>query len=370
MIKNLQRMLVGFIFALPVLGFITVPDDYVVKGENRLVGQFPEYGSLDYFSSLQNYIKDRILFKIWANENFYIYYKGLFNDFNFTSSQFSIYGEEGWMFSGNLANFVYSQHCEDLKVDVKKLEKKLAYLKSIKNIALSNNSSFDYVIGPDKHGIYPEYMNPLIRHPGQFRLFEKIKPFFSDSDINVIDMFDVERQNKDSNKKIALYFTDDTHWNSYGAYFAFEKLMNHLEGNNYKPFKYVFEFKKHENGDLVGYISNPPKNILDDAIPSRESTPVVKLHWFSDNSEYEEKLKLTVNLNYGLEYFNENAKSDKTILLIVDSFGFHMSPYFIDYYSHVVILHRQKTSIEEISSRISTYKPDHVLYVNVERNAI
>ena len=370
MIKNLQRMLVGIIFALPVLGFITIPDDYVVKGENRRIAQFPEFGHSMFFATLQNYFNDRLLFKNWANENLYTTFTSLFDDFNYSSAQFTIVGEKGWLFAGNSSNDVYSQHCEDKKLDVKKTNEKISYLASLRDLALENDATFDFVIGPDKHGIYPEFMNRHIRYPGKFRYFDKQKSYFDNSSISYIDLFDLERSHKDPEEKISLYYTDDTHWNSYGAHFAFEYLMKRLEGDSYVPFKYDFEFKKHENGDLVGYLNKPKKDILDDAIPSRDGTPVVKWHFYKEGNDGSAQLQMSVNLNYNLEYFNENAVSDKTIMMITDSYGFHMSPFFIDYYSHVIILHRQMVSFDEIKSIVQKEKPSHILYINVERNSI
>lgn len=370
MIKNLTRLLLTLIFALPVLGFITIPNDYVVKGENRRIAQFPEFGHSMFFATLQNFFNDRLLFKNWANENLYTVFKSNFDDFNYSSGQFSITGQDGWLFAGNQSNDVYSQHCEDKKLDIKKTREKISYLTSLKDLAASNNATFHFVVGPDKHGIYPEYMNQNIRHPGKFRYFDKQKAYFDEALINYVDMFDIERAHKDKEAKISLYYTDDTHWNSYGAYFAFEKLMGILEGDNYVPFKYEFTFKKHENGDLVGYLNNPKKDILDDALPYRDNAPVVSFNRLKDKETGSYQLVHTVNLNYNIEYFNESAVSDKTVMMITDSYGFHMSPFFIDYYKHVVILHRQMVSYEEIADFVQKNKPAHILYINVERNSI
>lgn len=51
------------------------------------------------------------------------------------------------------------------------VSKKLALLNAIKS---STSAPVYLVIGPDKHGIYSEYMNPYIREPGKFRFSIKL----------------------------------------------------------------------------------------------------------------------------------------------------------------------------------------------------
>lgn len=171
MIKMLQKVLIASMFIVPIAGFIITPNDYVVKSENRVINHFPTIGDKAYFQNLVNFYNDRLLFKLPVTENLYKPMQSVFTDFNFTNSQFTVHGIKGWLFVGNSADSVYSQHCEDMSFSPYMVSKKLALLNAIKS---STSAPVYLVIGPDKHGIYSEYMNPYIREPGKFRFFNKI----------------------------------------------------------------------------------------------------------------------------------------------------------------------------------------------------
>ena len=53
------------------------------------------------------------------------------------------------------------------------------------------------MVGPDKHGIYPEFMNQNFGHPGLYRYFDKIKLIYEYAGIKVIDNFNAIKKAKD-----------------------------------------------------------------------------------------------------------------------------------------------------------------------------
>lgn len=377
MLKFLQIFLVTIFFAMPLLGLITVPSDYIVKGENRRVFQLPELGSKTYFNDLQNFIKDRIFLKIWSNENLFNFYNSNFKEVNFTSSSltdnldFMVEGLHGWLYAGNVHNYVYSQHSEDLlnSFNEERVNDKLDLLKAIENLSKSNNSSFLFVVGPDKHGIYPEYMSYFLS-PGKYRFFSELKKYFDKSNIPYLDLFDIEVKNKDPEKKKTLYFSDDTHWNLYGAFLGFKEVLKVLEGNEYKPYEYSFTFVPHNGGDLVRNIKQPENEFLDHAIASRNNAPLIKKIYLEDNSEMYSKLDYVPDLKFNIKYLNDNAPLNKTVLMISDSFGYFMCPFMADNYRNVVFVNRLETTLDDVQKLINDNNPDHIIYINVERNVI
>lgn len=196
--KYLQYIILSVVFFIPVFGIIFTPNDYVVKNENRMIQQFPKWegsrGQKDkvYFSNLINYFDDRLLYKIKLSENFYKDYQRFFHNFIESTKRFAIDGLEGWTFLGDDLAYVYSKH-SDPKFsynfeEQRNLEKKVKFLKTIEE----RFGVKPYVIvGPDKHAIYHEYMLPYLKHPGTVRAFEKLKAYFKDNDINIIDNYDV-----------------------------------------------------------------------------------------------------------------------------------------------------------------------------------
>lgn len=71
MTRYLNFCLVFLMFAVPAIGFIITDNNTVVKGENRVINQFPKEYSDKFYSQLVNWFNDRLLFKLEANENLY-----------------------------------------------------------------------------------------------------------------------------------------------------------------------------------------------------------------------------------------------------------------------------------------------------------
>lgn len=136
MTRYLKFCLVFLMFAIPAIGFIVTDNNTVVKGENRVINQFPKVYSDRFFSQLVNWFNDRLLFKLDVNENLYANFHEYFNDFNVSSTQFSVAGNSGWLFAGDLSDFVYSQHTKDLKFNPNQIQKKLFTLQAIRDSLL------------------------------------------------------------------------------------------------------------------------------------------------------------------------------------------------------------------------------------------
>src|SRR5574344_617585 len=131
MIKLIQKCVVIAMFAIPAIGFMVTPNDYIVKSENRLINKLPEIGAKQYFSQLVNWYNDRLLFKLPTTENLYSSFHNLFNDFNFSGSQYTVEGTDGWLYIGDSADKVYSQHCQEMNAHKKMVAKKLALIDGI-----------------------------------------------------------------------------------------------------------------------------------------------------------------------------------------------------------------------------------------------
>ena len=61
---------------------ITTPSDLVLKGENRNITAFPEFGKTHFFSHLQKYVTDRIFYKVKFEEEFFPVFNNYFSFFH------------------------------------------------------------------------------------------------------------------------------------------------------------------------------------------------------------------------------------------------------------------------------------------------
>ncbi|MCA9308505.1 hypothetical protein KC980_03260, partial [candidate division WWE3 bacterium] len=113
---------------------------------------------------------------------------------------------------------------------------------------------------PDKHSIYPEYLgfnfiaNPHSRLEQRIAIIKEIDPQ------NLVDLKTELLKNK---KTEQLYYKADTHWNNYGSFLAYEKIMEKVKRDypNIEPLtKDDFEIIVKPNE----YRTDLSKNILSD----------------------------------------------------------------------------------------------------------
>ena len=368
MIKLIKFLFLTLLFVVPIAGFITTPNDHVIKGENRTVNQFPKFSFKDklYFSRLIGYFNDRLLLKEKVNECIYPVYKEYFNDFDSSLDKYSVYGLKGWIFAGNALVNVYSQHSEPITPNWLKVKEQIANLKLIKNEANKAGAPFYIVVAPDPHGIYSEYLNPYIKSPGKYRLFNEILPLFIKNDLSVIDSYDYLKSQKDPKEIKTLYLADDTHWNSYGAYLTFNNVMSKII-NNFVPIKHHFEFSKNFNGDLIRNIKNPEKEFLDKAKVIDFPMKSIETQYIGSDSKQTVDFSIFENFgSYEYKFFNENSTYSK-IMIITDSYGFCFVPFAVEFFKEVIFTTRYGNYLEKSINLISQEKPDLVIYLSGER---
>lgn len=366
--KIIRIFLLFIIFFIPVAGIITTPSDLVLKGENRNITAFPEFGKNLFFLNLQKFLTDRLLYKIKFEEEFFPIFHDYFSFFKFDKNEISIEGRDGWLFFlDGLAANAYKQHCFSLDETIYRkslLSNKIPFLKELSSFS---QAKFYIVIGPDKHGVYPEYMDQHYGNPGQYRLFSKFKNVFENNDLTVIDPHDVLVEAKQQFIGKSLYFTDDTHWNLAGSKVAFDYLMKFIL-DDYQPIEYEFSFIKHKNGDLVRNIKQPNNDFLDDLNVTRANLPIVQVYDFYSNELISNSILNFKGPDFGTMVINSQSKDKRTILLLSDSFGYALKSYLSDYFYKVIHISgycKKAASLKEI---IEKAQPDIILYVNVERN--
>lgn len=352
--RVIQYLFVSLMFVVPVIGFLSIDPSYVIKSENRTLAKFPKYGSNDYFSDLVKWYTDRLFGKIIISEKYFSLFNSVFADDSFSPNRLSVKGESNWFFIGDTSKFAYSQHSREVDFPLATINRKIAFLKDLKN---SSCAPFYLVVGPDKHGIYTEYLRPYIYEPGKYRAFDKYRHLLTENGIDYIDNLDCLKNAKKSlDDKQKLYYSNDSHWNFYGAYIAFNNVMSYIL-NDYEPIKYSFIFSSSVTGDLTRNIVAPKHGFLDD----------VKVKSIQKNIK---DFNVIENQGDGLvkKFENELAKDNRTVLIMADSFGRAFAPFAIDYFKRVILLPRVETEGLSLVEIIKKEKPDIVLYINVERN--
>jgi alginate O-acetyltransferase complex protein AlgJ len=82
-----------------------------------------------------------------------------------------------------------------------------------------------FVVAPDKHQVYPEYMPEAIRRAAYSRIDQLVAYLAAHSTVQVLDLRPALWHAKSAER---LYHRTDTHWNDRGAYVAYAEILSSL----------------------------------------------------------------------------------------------------------------------------------------------
>jgi hypothetical protein len=130
-------------------------------------------------------------------------------------------GRDGWLFyatDGALDDFAsarpFSQ--EDLEVWRQTLQHTQDWLQR-------HDAAYVFVLAPDKHAVYPEFMPAGVRRIGAETRTDVLVRYLRDhSTVRVLDLRTALADAKDAER---LYHRTDTHWNDRGAFVAYQRIM-------------------------------------------------------------------------------------------------------------------------------------------------
>ncbi|MDH4319023.1 MAG: hypothetical protein OEV64_11570 [Desulfobulbaceae bacterium] len=241
-----------------------------------------------------------------------------------------IAGNDDWFFLSRLGennvieNYRNSKLLSDAELERWKqnLETKYFWLKK-------KGIKYFFVIAPDKHTIYGEYMPSRFIKVRAISRQDQLLEHLKSSEVPVVDL----RPALQEKKRLAqLYFKTDTHWNAIGASIAQFTIAQHLHFYfpDIKPINYAFEdfiWKKRKGGDLAEMMNL--KNALTEINPVlREKIPISK-SWDIDPKPYGIKNKL-------MPLFATTCKEapKRRALVFRDSFFISLQPYMSRYFSY------------------------------------
>ena len=367
----------GFLF----IGYLFVNSETVLTSERRKVTGFHMLTSLkkqeikDFFSRLDLFIADRLLFKDRIFKTVSALHADYFFDFDISKA---VKGKENWYFIGNSFGRVIDKHTADIPSPGRETLAHIQEMAELKEFAGSLDSAFFYVICPDKHGIYHEYLPDYLagKNHEEHRYVNKVIPLLRADKINVIDLYSIIKSSKQAGN---LYYRTDTHWNMLGASIGFDEIYRTMEvklpDGKLKDMarlpKYSLEKIPSTNGDLVsigGFYSAALKDDDNYALVYKPDSGIV---WKIDGKEQTgpvSKGKLINNAKAGnpIGMHNPNAINKMKLVVIGDSFFEALSPFFNASFSDIVYI-THAIPVQDKKHVIRKFRPDVVVYETVER---
>lgn len=222
--RILAIMFIAFIFGV-MLMFLFSKKQKINDIENKQLAEMPKFkiSKLDPFpTQFDAYFSDHFPYK-----NDII--KSL-NRFNFTVNKESAFpdkvvvGDNGYLFIAGIPMEEYQGKSLFTRDQLNSILEELNYRRDFCN---KNDAEFYFVIIPQKHTIYPEYIPLKYKFAKKKSVREQVENFLTKNKFPFIDPTEYIMSKKTDDT--SLYFKTDNHWNSLGAFYGTQYIVNNIK---------------------------------------------------------------------------------------------------------------------------------------------
>ena len=356
------KKVINFIFGIVFVGMIFLPfclldTTEIIDSslENRRMTMWPGWHFNQEINAWYgHYVEDRVAFRETAVRFYMDATYAVFGEF---SEDLHMYGKDGEVFP---ADDGYIRAYQHLATDEELIDSLVTYLDRTNQYLEKQGIPFVFLAGLDKKTVYgeemPDYIHvdttkESIMEMLARKLTEKQVPYV----IPVQELQEAKQVERVYNRKY-----DSAHWNARGAMIGL-RLLNEKVREMDPDVPLLTED--------VFTLSSEEKTLEFISLPITEQVPVYTL-----KPEYSDSIQADGSLldvlphvaGTGIQhYLNENALSDKTILILQDSFLDGKQDFFAYRYQNVYMISRQ--NYESMQYYVETLKPDVVIFENAER---
>lgn len=207
---------------------------------------------------------------------------------------------------------------------------------------------------PDKHYIYPENMSLAMQYlnaGGPYRSDQALE--YIKETGSPVKLVDVRTELLAAKTHSKVYYKYDSHWNSYGAFLAYQKLIKTIAADlpAIRPLT--------ENDLEITYYTGA----------GRDLENLINMRWEEKNPEVKVKVpagKEVPTDGYPLKTViveNDSAQTGLTVLIYRDSFTSMMLPFLSTHFKKIVLI----WDVEYDLSMVEKVKPDIVMECYVTR---
>ncbi|WP_074794892.1 alginate O-acetyltransferase AlgX-related protein [Nitrosospira briensis] len=285
-------------------------------------------------------------------------------------------GKDDWLYLGEQYDNTISRNRRGATVEDAEVARIIGQATNSWSEWLSQKgvSKFRVMLSPDKTTIYPEFL-PGWAQPATESATDTLLKNVSQG--LYIDTRTALRAAK-SRFSESLYYKTDTHWNSLGAWVAFQAFQTEIARTE-TDLRWLTEqdvrisnVNERQGGDLAKFLRL--KEILRDdevAIDIKSELPVETAQYDFETG----RLKRSGGnpeihtAQRPLLVKSKNALNQKRVLWLRDSFGTAIAPFMAATFSETVQLHYDAAHPEVFARLVEVYKPDYVFITVVERGA-
>lgn len=362
--KKKKMKLLNCIFCLAFLAMIFVPFCMLDRTEvidssleNRRMTMWPGWGFDRAINEWYgHYVEDRVGFREEAVRAYSVSMLALFGEF---SDGLHMYGKEKEIFP---ADKDYVRAYQNLATDEELIDNLVTYLARTDAYLKEQGIPFVFMVGLDKKTVYGEIMPDSIRVAEKESIMEMLSRKLDEEGVTYVIPVE-EYQELKKTQKIYNKKYDCAHWNDLGA-MACLKIVNEKvrEENSLVPVLSEDAFDLSYREEQVTYLAAP----IPEMVPVYTLKPEYNGEIVQD-SELASKLERIAGTSAQC-FFNENALSDQSILILQDSFLQDKAKYFTYRYKEVYLISRQ--NYERMQYYVEMLRPDVVVYENAERSFV
>ena len=213
------------VLSLPLMGMVLNLDRDAPSGENRTLAAWPQLrwdaASLRALpEQLTRYFEDHFAFRARL-----VRWQAIvrLDVLGVSPSASVIKGRDGWLFYAD--DGAMEDYAEAPPFTGAELEVWRHTLQDISDWLRGQVIAYLFVIAPDKHVIYPEYMPHTIRRAAVSRIDQLVSDLRQHSTVRVLDLRPSLLASKSRER---LYHRTDTHWNDRGAFVGYQSIVDAL----------------------------------------------------------------------------------------------------------------------------------------------
>ena len=211
---------------LPLLDSFLHLDPTPQQNEKRPLVGFPELtpgadGAREFFTGLEKYYGDHFGFRNWLVRRNNHWKRQWFRE---SPLPIVVEGQEGWyFFAGDNMIENVTGHAQ---FDETTLRAWRDLLESRRDWLAERGIAYLFVIPPDKHTVYPEYLPKWIKVArGPTKLSQFLAYMKANSTVPIVDLRSVLIESK---KRERVYQFTDTHWTHEGGFVTYQEVMRAL----------------------------------------------------------------------------------------------------------------------------------------------
>ncbi len=233
--KAIHRLTV-FVFVLmlsvPPVIMLTTPNATISVNENRYLAQVPDFRELlghpvkDAFNAVERYVSDQFGLRslLTSIYGFIMYYA-----LRSAPRDAVLIGENGWLYySGKESEYAMDDYRGLIQLSDAYLQGAAGYLQARKNQLAAQGIRYIFVLAPDKQSIYPEFVPARLNVVNTYRRIDQFLDYMhAHTDVDILDLRAPLREAKATGMQV--FFRTDTHWNTPGAYAAYQAITRALD---------------------------------------------------------------------------------------------------------------------------------------------